>query len=32
MANRMHLRIDKELKPLRTDPRYPELLRKQNML
>jgi len=32
MANRMHLRIDRELKPLRTDPRYNELLRKQNML
>jgi TolB-like protein/DNA-binding SARP family transcriptional activator/Flp pilus assembly protein TadD len=32
MANRMHLRIDRELKPLRTDPRYQELLRKQNML
>ena len=32
MANRMHLRIDKALKPLRTDPRYRELLRKQNML
>jgi TolB-like protein/DNA-binding SARP family transcriptional activator/Flp pilus assembly protein TadD len=32
MANRMHLRIDKELKPLRTDPRYNELLHKQNML
>src|SRR6266404_2795149 len=32
MANRMHLRIDNELKPLRTDPRYHELLRKQNML
>ena len=31
MANRMHLRIDKALKPLRTDPRYRELLRKQNM-
>jgi TolB-like protein/Flp pilus assembly protein TadD len=32
MANRMHLRIDKALEPLRTDPRYRELLRKQNML
>jgi TolB-like protein/Flp pilus assembly protein TadD len=32
MANRMHLRIDRELKPLRTDPRYNDLLRKQNML
>ncbi len=32
MANRMHLRIDNGLKPLRTDPRYHELLRKQNML
>ncbi|MDB4870418.1 MAG: transcriptional activator protein [Gemmatimonadales bacterium] len=32
MANRMHLRIDREWKPLRTDPRYRELLRKQNML
>jgi TolB-like protein/DNA-binding SARP family transcriptional activator/Flp pilus assembly protein TadD len=32
MANRMHLRIDRELKPLRADPRYHELLRKQNML
>src|SRR2546423_1742929 len=31
MANRMHLRIDKELKPLRADPRYRELLRQQNM-
>jgi adenylate cyclase len=32
MANRMHLRIDKELSPLRTDSRYREILRKQNML
>ena len=32
MANRMHLRVDRELNPLRTDPRYRELLRKQNML
>ena len=31
MANRMHLRIDRELKPLRADPRYRELLNKQNM-
>jgi TolB-like protein/DNA-binding SARP family transcriptional activator/Flp pilus assembly protein TadD len=32
MANRMRLRIDEGLKPLRTDPRYRELLHKQNML
>jgi TolB-like protein/DNA-binding SARP family transcriptional activator/Flp pilus assembly protein TadD len=32
MANRMHLRIDNGLKPLRADPRYRQLLRKQNML
>jgi TolB-like protein/DNA-binding SARP family transcriptional activator/Flp pilus assembly protein TadD len=31
MANRMHLRIDDELKPLRADPRFRQLLRKQNM-
>jgi hypothetical protein len=31
MANRMHLRIDKGLTPLRSDPRYRQLLRKQNM-
>jgi TolB-like protein/DNA-binding SARP family transcriptional activator/Flp pilus assembly protein TadD len=32
MANRMHLRIDADLEPLRADPRYRQLLRKQNML
>jgi TolB-like protein/DNA-binding SARP family transcriptional activator len=31
MANRMHLRVDNDLKPLHADPRYRELLRKQNM-
>lgn len=31
MASRMHLRMDKELKPLRTDPRYRDILRKANM-
>jgi TolB-like protein/Tfp pilus assembly protein PilF len=32
MANRLRLRIDEGLNPLRADPRYHELLRKQNML
>jgi TolB-like protein/DNA-binding SARP family transcriptional activator/Tfp pilus assembly protein PilF len=32
MVNRMRLRIDEGLKPLRADPRYRELLRQQNML
>ena len=31
MAKRMHLRIDEELKPLRKDPRYRDILRKANM-
>jgi tetratricopeptide (TPR) repeat protein len=31
MANRMHLRIDDDLNPLRTDPRYRQLLGEQNM-
>ena len=31
MANRMHLRVDRELKPLRADPRYRQLLNKQKM-
>ena len=31
MASRMHLRIDSELKPLRADPRYRQLLNKQKM-
>jgi len=31
MVNRMHLRIDADLEPLRADPRYQQLLREQKM-